>query len=65
MSGTAYTCRIHWPRLYLVVSGVRHAVEPTPADTPTSVLFRTWCAGCGAEYTYPFRVIDPPEQRAA
>ncbi|MBW6435839.1 DUF4158 domain-containing protein [Actinoplanes hulinensis] len=37
--------------------GVRYEVEPAEADTPTSALFRAWCAGCGAEYTYPFRTV--------
>ncbi len=65
MRAATCTCRIHWVRLYAVIDGVRYAVEPTVADTASSVLFRAWCAGCGAEYTYPFRVVLPNEQQAA
>ena len=65
MSAAACTCRIHWVRLYTVIEGVRYSVEATVVDTATSMLFRAWCAGCGAEYTYPFRVSLPSEQQAA
>ena len=64
MNGTC-ACRVHWQRLYTVVEGMRYEVEPTTADTPTSMLFRAWCAGCCGEYTYPFRVVARAEQRAA
>ncbi|BCY11125.1 hypothetical protein [Actinoplanes sp. L3-i22] len=57
MNGSACICLIRWPRLYVVIEGVRYEVEPAAADTPTSALFRAWCAGCGAEYTYPFRTV--------
>ena len=57
MSAAACTCLIHWRRLYTVIEGVRYCVEPTVADTATSMLFRAWCADCGAEYTYPFRTV--------
>jgi hypothetical protein len=57
MNGSACICLIRWPRLYVVIEGVRYEVEPAEADSPTSALFRAWCAGCGAEYTYPFRTI--------
>lgn len=50
--------------LYVVIEGVRYEVEPAEADTPTSVLFRAWCAGCGAEYTYPFRVSTTTRRAA-
>ena len=56
MNGTCI-CRFHWPRLYALIDGVRYEVEPCEADTPPSALFRAWCAGCGAEYTYPFRTV--------
>jgi hypothetical protein len=49
MSGATCICRIRWPRLYIAIEGVRHEVEPAEADSPTSALFRAWCAGCGAE----------------
>jgi hypothetical protein len=62
---SACICLIRWPRLYVVIEGVRYEVERTVADTATSTLFRAWCAGCGAEYTYPFRVVVPNEQEAA
>jgi hypothetical protein len=41
-----------------VIEGVRYEVEPTVADTATSLLFRAWCVGCGAEFTYPFRIAS-------
>jgi hypothetical protein len=47
---------IRWRRLYAVIEGVRYTVEPTVAETVTSMLFRAWCAGCGAEYPYSFRL---------
>ena len=56
MSGAACPCRIHWQRLYTVVDGARYEVEPAVALTPTSALFRAWCAGCGAECPHPFRL---------
>lgn len=62
---SACICLTRWPRLYVVIEGVRREVEPTVADTATSALFRAWCAGCGAEYTYPFRLVQPGQQRAA
>jgi len=43
---------------------VRYEVEPAAADSPTSALFRAWCAGCGAEYTYPFRLVTIQSQAA-
>jgi hypothetical protein len=27
------------------------------ADSPVNALSRAWCAGCGAEYMYPFRRV--------
>jgi hypothetical protein len=53
---SACICLIRWPRLYVVIEGVRYEVEPTVADTATSALFRAWCAGC---------VVQPGQQRAA
>jgi hypothetical protein len=47
-----------------VIEGVRYDVWPDAADTPTSVLFRAWCAGCGAEYMFPFR-LGTAQGRAA
>ena len=64
MNGTCI-CLIRWPRLYVVIDGVRCEAEPCETDTPTSALLRAWCAGCGAEYTYPFRRVQPEQQRAA
>jgi hypothetical protein len=40
-----------------MIEGLRYEVEPVATDSPTSALFRGWCAGCGAEYTYPFRLV--------
>jgi hypothetical protein len=65
MTAVACTCPVHWRRLYTVIAGKRYTVEPAPADTPSSRLFRAWCAGCGAEFTYPFRIAEFGEQRAA
>ena len=56
MSAAACCCPVHWRRLFTVIEGVRYTAEPTLADTATSALFRAWCADCGAEYTYPFRL---------
>lgn len=56
---------MRWERLYTVVEGVQYAVKPTVADTGISALFRAWCAGCGAEYPHPFRVVFPHRQQAA
>jgi hypothetical protein len=64
MSVATCTCRIHWHQLYTVIEGEQYDVEPTAADTPTSVLFRAWCSGCGAAYTYPFR-LSTVQSRAA
>ncbi|PWU52728.1 hypothetical protein DLJ47_17905 [Micromonospora sp. S4605] len=64
MTTAACTCPIRWRRLYTTIEGIRYEVKPAPADTPTSLLFRAWCAGCGAEFTYPFRV-DPAHDQAA
>ena len=64
MNGTACICVIRWPRLYVVIEGVQYEVEPAVADSPTSALFRAWCAGCGTEYTYPFR-LSTAHSRAA
>jgi hypothetical protein len=58
MNGSACICLIRLPRLDVVIDGVRYEVEPPEADTPTSALFRAWCAGCGAEDTDPFRTVD-------
>ena len=58
---SACICLIRWPRLYVVIDGVRHEVEPAVADSPTSTLLRAWCAG---EYTYPFRLVAA-QSRAA
>jgi hypothetical protein len=55
MNGSACICLIRWPRLYGVMEGTRYEVEPAEAETPTSALFRAWCAGCGVEDAYPFR----------
>ncbi|GAA0451560.1 hypothetical protein Aca07nite_56140 [Actinoplanes capillaceus] len=46
---SACICLTRWPRLYVLIEGVRYEVEPAVADSPTSALFRAWCAGCGAE----------------
>ena len=64
MSMAACTCPIHWRQLYTMIENVRYEVEPTVADSPTSALFRAWCAGCGAEYVYPFR-LSTVQSRAA
>lgn len=64
MSGAACTCPIHWRQLYTDIEGVRDAVEPTLADTAASLLFRAWCVGCGAEYTYPFRLAAERSEAA-
>jgi len=59
VNSSACICLTRWPRLHIVIEGVRYEVEPAEADTPTSALFRARCAGCGAEYTYPFRMVIP------
>ena len=61
---SACICLIRWPRLYVRIEGVRYEVEPAETDTPTSARSRAWCAGCGAEYTYPFRVSTTPHRAA-
>lgn len=48
-----------------MIDGVRYEVEPVLADSPTSALFRAWCAGYGAEHTYPFRLSTTAHNRAA
>jgi hypothetical protein len=58
---SACICLTRWPRLYVVIEGVRYEVEPAVADSPTSALFRAWC---GAEYTYPFRLVTAQSQAA-
>ena len=50
-------CWIRWPWLYVVIEGVGYEVEPVVADTSVGALFCAWCAGCGAEYMYPFRLV--------
>ncbi|MFG3423375.1 hypothetical protein [Micromonospora sp. NPDC048063] len=47
-----------------MIEGTRHEVEPSLGDTATSLLFRAWCAGCGAEYTHPFRISATRHQAA-
>jgi hypothetical protein len=47
-----------------MIEGTRYEVEPSPVDTATSLLFRAWCAGCGAEFTHPFRVSAPRDRAA-
>lgn len=64
MSAAACACPIRWRRLYTTIEGVRYEVEPNPVDTATSLLFRAWCAGCGAEYTHPFRVSAERDRAA-
>jgi hypothetical protein len=61
---SACICLTRWPWLYVLIEGVRHEVEPAVADSPTSALFRAWCAGCGVEYTYPFRLVTTQSQAA-
>ncbi|MFY1686182.1 hypothetical protein ACN265_32180 [Micromonospora sp. WMMD730] len=61
---TVCTCPARWRRLYTVIEGVRYRVEPATANTATSLLFRAWCASCGAEYGHPFR-LDARDLNAA
>jgi hypothetical protein len=49
-------CDCSASQLYAVIDGVRYEVEPAEATTPTSALFRAWCADCGGEFVEPFRV---------
>jgi hypothetical protein len=64
MSTAACLCPIRWRRLYAMIEGTRYEVEPSLGDTATSLLFRAWCAGCGAEYTHPFRISATRHQAA-
>ncbi|EEP74651.1 hypothetical protein MCAG_04978 [Micromonospora sp. ATCC 39149] len=64
MSAAAWTCPIRWRCLYAIIEGVRYEVDPSPDDTAISLLFRAWCAGCGVEFTHPFR-ISAARERAA
>ncbi|MEU6077532.1 hypothetical protein [Micromonospora sp. NPDC047074] len=47
-----------------MIEGSRYEVEPSLSDTATSLLFRAWCADCGAEYTHPFRTSATRHQAA-
>jgi hypothetical protein len=60
----ACICRIRRPRSYVEIEGRRYEVEPSAADTPTSALLRAWCAGRGAEYTCPYRLVTIQNQPA-
>ncbi|MEU8376551.1 hypothetical protein AB0C22_26005 [Micromonospora sp. NPDC048894] len=64
MSTAACLCPIHWRGLYTLIEGTRYEVIPSPVDTATSLLFRAWCAGCGTEYTHPFRTSAARSQAA-
>lgn len=64
MSAVACLCPIRWRRLYTMIEGTRYEVNPSPVDTATSLLFRAWCAGCGVEYTHPFRISATRDQAA-
>ncbi len=64
MSTTACLCPMRWRHLYAMIEGTRYKVDPSLADTATSLLFRAWCAGCGAEYTHPFRISATHAQAA-
>jgi hypothetical protein len=52
-------------RLYTVIKACGMRSSRRVAGTATSMLFRAWCAGCGAEYTYLFRVVIANGQQAA
>lgn len=64
MNTTACLCPTRWRHLYAMIEGTRYKVDPSLADTATSLLFRAWCAGCGAEYTHPFRISATHAQAA-
>jgi hypothetical protein len=43
-------------RVQLGIEGRRLVARPSGTRGPAAALFRAYCAGCGAEYTGPWRL---------